>query len=104
MGGSPKSPKVSDSQLKAEGLQTELMQTQLEQAKANATLKVPTVKPLKPIPPPAPPTTQTSADAEAAAQQAKRDALRRTNSNRGTLFAGETGGYKGALAPKTLLA
>ena len=103
MGGSPKAPKASDSQLEAERLQTELMQTQLKQAKANETLKVPTVKPLKPIPPPPPPTTTTSADAENAAQQAKRAALMRTNSNRGTLFAGETGGYKGALAPKTLL-
>lgn len=101
MGGSPKAPKTSDSQLKAESLQTELMQQQLKQAKANETLKLPVVKPFKPAPPAPPPTLQTSADAESASQQARRDAMRRTNSGRGTLFAGETGGAVGG--QKTLL-
>lgn len=96
MGGSAKIPKQSDDQRKMERLQQELMETQLEAAQRP--MEFPEVTPPKPPLPPAPPAGQTSADVAQAEQEARRRALRRTNSARNTLFAGETGGRQ-----KTLL-
>lgn len=60
------------------------------------------VKPLKPPPPPAVASSQDVARME---EEQRRVALKRTNSARNTLFAGETGGYKGGElgGAKTLL-
>lgn len=78
-----------------------LMEKQLEQAENAKPLKIP--KPPK-ILPMAPPVATFSADAAEADQEARRKAGNRMNTARGTLFAGETGGYKGTLGgPKTLL-
>lgn len=47
-------------------------------------------------PPPPPPPQESSQDIALAEEDARRKAAKRTNSARGTLFAGETGGYKPA--------
>lgn len=74
----------------------ELMQKQLDALdKPAEKIKLP-----KPLPPPAPP-AMVSGDTEAAANAARANAMRRTNTARRTLFAGETGGYQGG--SKTLL-
>lgn len=103
MGGSKKPPKQSDAAKANEELSTKLMEEQLKQAKTP--LDIPNIAPPKPIPPPAPPAMSSSADVAQAQDSARQAALKRTNSGRGTLFAGETGGYKpGALGgAKTLL-
>lgn len=95
MGSSPKPPKPSQKQQELEALQIDLMEKQLEELeKPPQQIKLP-----KPLPPPPPP-AMVSADTEAAGYAARSQAMRRTNTARRTLFAGETGGYKG---PKTLL-
>jgi hypothetical protein len=100
MGGSPDPPKPTDEQQKAERLQRSLMEEQLKQAQTTA-LKLPK---LKPIPPPPPPATASSADVFAASEEERRRAAKRTNTAKGTLFAGETGGYRSSLGgQKTLL-
>lgn len=63
------------------------------QAKAAATAP-------QPLPPPPPP-TQDTGDIMQAQENARIQAARRTNTARGTLFAGDTGGYLGG--GKTLL-
>lgn len=101
MGGSPKAPKESDEQRKSREEQEKLMEQQRKSAEQQSLLKIPTIKPLKP---PAPPATESSADVAAAEEDAKRSAAKRTNTARGTLFAGETGGYGNKLGgAKTLL-
>jgi hypothetical protein len=94
MGGSSKPPAQTDEQRKLEEKNAELMELQLAQAKQ----PLPKIPKLKPLPPPPPPATATSADALAAQEEQRRQAGRRTNTARNTLFAGETGGYRrGAL-------
>ena len=89
MGKSPKAPKQSGESKKLERLQTELLEQQLEDSKKP--LEVP--KPPKPLPQLAPPREQD--DQAYAVAEAKRRAMRRTNAGRGTLLAGETGGWSG---------
>lgn len=90
MGGSPKPPKISDVERKAQQQQLRLMREQMEAADRPVSIpKIP-----KPIPPPPPP-TESSADIEAAMDDQRRKAAKRRNSGSGTLFAGETGGYRG---------
>ena len=103
MGGSAKAPKQSASQTALERAQVEALERQ--KAEAEAKSKEPPILPSAPLPPPAPPVNQSSADTAQAEEAARRAALRRTNASRGTLFAGETGGYRaGALGgQKTLL-
>lgn len=86
MGGKP--PSQSSEQKRAQSLQISLLEKQLEQSKDP--LDLPRLKIPKP---PAPPVVQNSKDVELAAAEARQRALRRTNTGRGTLFAGETGGY-----------
>lgn len=100
MGGSADAPQQTSSQKRAEKLSTALMEEQLKAAKNP--IKLPDIKPPKPTPPPPPPASQTSADVAQEEENARRAAGRRTNTARGTLFAGETGGYQGG-TPKTLL-
>lgn len=97
MGGSAKPPQETDEQKENERLSRELMLEQLKQARMPA--KVPDLKLPPPTPPPPPPVSQSAADEVEAAREAREQAARRINSARGTLFAGETGGYKA----KTLL-
>lgn len=97
MGGSAKPPKASDKQEENERLSNALMREQLKQAKAPTVL--PNVTPPKLLPSPPPPVLL-SGEAANAAEDARRKAAGRTNTAKGTIFAGETGGYK---KPKTLL-
>lgn len=97
MGGSPKPPQQTDEEEKAQRDQAELMRQQAEAA--NRPIKIPKIKP--PLPPPPPP-TQSSQDVAQAEEDSRRKAYRRVNAGRGTLFAGETGGY-GLGGSKTLL-
>lgn len=102
MGSSAKAPKQSSSQKKAEQLQIETLERQKKEAErpvVTPEIKLP--KPTPPPPPPAPP--QQSIDGQNAEEDARRKAARRVNSGRNTLFAGETGGYKGAAGAKTTL-
>lgn len=103
MGGSSKAPKTSDEQRRNE---RESLRIQQEQLKfAQKPLELPKVEASKPLPPQPPPASTSSADVAAAEEEARRKALNRTNAGRGTLFAGETGGYKGQTlgGQKTLL-
>lgn len=103
MGGSSKPPKQSDEQRELERLQIELLEKQLEQA--NEPIKFPEIKPPKPLPPPPPPAVDSDEIAQKMEDE-RRKAMRRTNTARNTLFAGETGPYKGGSAlggQKTLL-
>ncbi len=98
MGGSAKTPKTSANQQELEDIQLTLLRKQLDEAenpKPEKKIEIP-----KPLPPPPPP-AQVSGDTEAAANAARAQAMRRTNTARRTLFAGETGGYRPAA--KTLL-
>lgn len=97
MGGSAKPPKQTDEQRRTEKLSAELMRAQLEAAKKPMVL--PEIKPPTLLPT-APPPVVLSGEAANAAEAARRKAAGRTNTARGTIFAGETGGYK---QPKTLL-
>lgn len=72
-----------------------LMEEQLKLAR-KPTL-IPEIKPPPPPLPAAPPATQVSGEAAQAAEEERRKAGRRTNTARGTLFAGETGGYRSKL-------
>lgn len=80
-----------------------LMKEQLKQAKKP--MEMPDLPPPpEALPPPPPPVGESSADAADAAEEARRRALRRTNSARGTLFAGENSPTKQPLGgQKTLL-
>lgn len=99
--GKAKAPSQSSSSKKLEALQMETLQQQLDDAKKPVVL--PKIEPVKPLPPPQIP--QGSADAAAAELEARKRAMSRTNSGRGTLFAGETGFKRGALGGgSTLLA
>lgn len=103
MGGTPKPPKETDAQRKASERSLAIQEEQL--ALAQKPLELPKVEPTKPLPPPPPPAGQSSTDVAAAEEEARRKAMSRTNSARGTLFAGETGGYKSPAlgGQKTLL-
>lgn len=91
-------PKVNKQK---ERLELQLMQAQL--AQANRKIEIPHVAvPPAPLPPPPPPGASSS-DALDAESDARRKALRRTNTGAGTLFAAETGGYLGGSPANTLL-
>jgi hypothetical protein len=101
MGGSPKPPKPTDEQRKNEEAQRQMLEDQKKQAERQTLFQIPKIKPLRPPPPPA---IQTSTDVAQAEEDARRMAAKRTNSARGTLFAGETGGYRSSLGgQRTLL-
>jgi hypothetical protein len=89
MGGSPKPPKPSDEQIKNEKLSAELMKIQLEQARNP--IKLPEIKPPKPMPAPPPPAQESSTEVAQKMEDERRKAYRRTNTRRNTIFAGETG-------------
>jgi hypothetical protein len=91
--GKGKAPSQSSSSKKLEALQMETLQQQLDDAKKP--VEIPKIEPVKPLPPPQIPNS--GADAAAAEMEARKRALRRTNSGRGTLFAGETGFQRGAM-------
>lgn len=78
-----------------------LMEEQLKQAKQPVVM--PDIKPPKPLPPPPPPAGQVSGDVAQAEEDARRAAGRRTNTSRGTILAGETGGYRKLGGGSTLL-
>ena len=85
-GGAPKVNK------KHEAMQYKLMQAQLK--KANEKIKMPEVHVPPPPPPTPPPPDSSSQDVVDAEQDARRRAQKKTNAGKGTLFAGETGGYQ----------
>lgn len=93
-GGPPKTNK------KMERLQMKLMQAQLRQA--GQKIKMPHIEMPPPAPPPPPPPSSSSADVQEAATDARRQSLRRSG-YQSTLFAGETGGYKGLGGNQSLL-
>jgi hypothetical protein len=97
MGGSAKAPKQSDSQRKAEKLQMEMLKMQIRQAKLAELQGPPKIEPLKPPLPSPPPPGSTSADTLQAEEDERRRAAGRINTERGTLFARETGGYRSVL-------
>jgi hypothetical protein len=100
MGGSAKQPKTSDNQRKLEEAQLAELERQKKEAENAKPLEIPKAPKILPTPPPP---SQMSSDAVDAAEEARRKAGQRTNSARGTLFAGETGGYAGALGGKKTL-
>jgi hypothetical protein len=59
--------------------------------KAMQPMVLPDIQPPKPLPPPPPPAQQSSGEVAQKAEEEKRKAARRTNTARGTIFAGETG-------------
>ena len=78
-----------------------IQREQLELAKKP--LELPKIEQPKPQPPPPPPAVASSSDVAQAEEDARRKAAQRTNAGRGTLFAGETGGYSGALGGRKSL-
>lgn len=100
MGGSPSAPRETDAQRKSREEQEELLELQKKQAEQPLDFNLPTFKPL---PPPPPPAVQTSSDVVQAEENARRAAARRTNTYRGTIFAGDTGGYQPPVGSRTLL-
>ena len=97
MASKPKGP--SAQQQRNERLQEELMRKQL--AASNQPLELPSMAAPPPAPPPPPPPSGTSADVLEAGTDAKRKAFQRTNASRGTLFTGESGGYKATASGNT---
>jgi acetylornithine deacetylase/succinyl-diaminopimelate desuccinylase-like protein len=100
MGGGAKPPKESDSQRKLAEAQAAELERQKKEAENAKPLEIPKAPKILPTPPPP---SQMSSDAVDAAEEARRKAGQRTNSARGTLFAGETGGFKGPLGGKQTL-
>lgn len=92
MASKPKGP--TKQQQQSEALQLQLLQQQLAASKKPVEMPA-GIAPTPAAPPPPPPPSSSSADALEAANDNKRRAFGRTNANRGTLFAGETGGYRG---------
>ena len=87
-GGAPR-PTAQDKMLKDK--QITLLNQQIADAKKGVELpnfSLPAAQKPAPLP------STTNQDTEFAATEAKRRASQRTNSGRGTLLAGETGGYK----------
>ena len=101
MGGSSKPPEPSDEQRELERQQMELMELQLKQAQQP--IKLPDIKPPKPLPPPPPPAHESSSEVLQKMEEEKRKAARRTNTARNTIFAGETGGYQKLGGTRNLL-
>lgn len=98
MGGSAKPSGPTDEQRKNERLSAELMKVQLKQAKTP--IELPKIETPKPVPPPPPPAVE-SGEVAQKMEEARQKAGRRTNTARGTIFAGETGQRLGGA--KTLL-
>lgn len=98
-GGGAQVPKQNK---KLENMQLQLMQAQLRQA--GQKIEMPNVEVPPPPPPPPPPPSSSSVDVQDAATEAQRQALKRQG-YQSTLFAGDTGGYKGSTlgGNKTLL-
>lgn len=100
MGGSAKTPKQSKVDKEAQERQLDLQErnTQLAewQAWQAAQIKPEKILPLAPV------ATESNADLFEAEEEAKRRLLKRINSGRGTLFAGETGGNR-SFGTQTLL-
>jgi predicted Zn-dependent protease len=92
MGGSSKPPGPSDQQRKNEAEALKIQREQLELAKKP--IELPNIEPPKPLPPPPPP-AQESGEVAQKMEDERRKAARRTNTARGTIFAGETGGLGG---------
>lgn len=92
MASKPKGP--TKQQQQAEALQLQLLKKQLKDSQKPVEMPA-GIAPTPSAPPPPPPPSASSADALEAATDAKRKAYGRTNANRGTLFAGETGGFRG---------
>lgn len=101
MGKGGKAPRPTPAQEEAERLNLELMRTNLAAAKKPATLndlRIPEPQAFSPAP------SRNAADVLAAEYAARWKSGRRTNAGARTLFAGNTGGYKGPGAPaRTLL-
>lgn len=89
MASKPKGP--SAQQQRNEALQEQLLRKNLKASEKP--MHLPEMTPPAPAPPPPPPPSGSSADVLEAANELKRKAGQRVNSARGTLFAGETGGY-----------
>ena len=80
-----------------EMLQERLLRAQLEQARRKVEMpEIPATPPLEDAPPP--PSTSSS-DVLDAEEQARREALKRTNAQNNTTFAGETGALGGKSMP-----
>ena len=101
MGKGGKAPKPTPAQEETERLNLELLRTNLAAAKKPAAvsdLRIPEPQALAAAP------ARNAADVLAAEDAARKKAGTRTNAGARTLFAGNTGGYKGSGAPaKTLL-
>ena len=96
-GGAPKPPKPNK---QLEQMQLKLMKAQMRQA--GRKIEMPHIEVPPPPPPPPPPPTSSSRDVQEAANDARRQALKRTG-YQSTLFAGETSGSKGLGGTPTLL-
>lgn len=94
-------PKAPEPNKKLEKLQEQSLQMQIDQAKKPVQMPSFQAPPVTPTPPPP---TQSSSDVADAQDAARRAALARRG-YQSTLFAGETGGYKGSQlgGNKTLL-
>lgn len=97
MGKAPSAPKQTPAQLEAERLNNELLRVNLANARKPANvpdLRVPEATLFAPAP------ARNAADVLAAEEAARKKSAKRTNTGRGTLFAGNTGAPVGM---KTLL-
>jgi hypothetical protein len=88
-GGAPRVNKRLEAQ------QEKLIKAQI--AQANQKFEIPEIAVPPPAAPPPPPPVANSADVLDAQVAARRGALRRRSPGRSTIFAGNTGGYKGAM-------
>lgn len=97
-----KAPQQTSQQKRNERLQEQLLKKQLTASNEFEMPEIPAAPPVLPAPPPP---TATSADTIEAGRYARKQAGKRTNSGTGTIFAGNTGGYKpaGLGGQKTLL-
>jgi hypothetical protein len=97
-----KAPQQTSQQKRNERLQESLLKKQLKQSTEFEFPEMPAPLPVLPAPPPP---TATSADTIEAGRYARKQAGKRTNTGTGTIFAGNTGGYKpaGLGGQKTLL-
>jgi hypothetical protein len=90
--GMRKPPGPTKNQMQAEAMQLELLKKQL--AASEKPMEMPqfaTPKPAPPPPPPASVTSGTSADVVEQQRDQRRQASRRVNPGRNTIFAGESG-------------
>lgn len=88
-----KAPKQSKQSKRNERLQGQVLEKQLKDSQEFEMPEFPTPEPVLPAPPLP---SVTSSDTIDAARRTRQQAGKRTNSGRGTIFAGETGGYRAA--------